>query len=512
VSDVSPRRRDAGRGGVFHEGVGAPSITRRSLLKAGAGAFAGIALRPAETLAAQAGPPGVETIALGRLGQVRTIELPPDVAVAGLRWLGAATAPLQLRARLDDGRWGPWTSAGGHGHGPDSPSAALHTGDPLWVGGARVVELRSAEPVTRARLALVCGSATALAPDAAHAAALPLAQPVLAAGAGQPPIIARTAWAKGIPLPRVAPAYGEVKVAFVHHTENPNGYAPGQVPAMLRAIFLFHREVNGWHDIGYNFAVDRFGRIWEARAGGIDEPVAGAQAGGYNFESTGVAVLGSYSGVRISARARRSLQRLLAWKLSLHGTPPAGRVVVHVSSAGARYSKYPAHARVSLPRIAGHRDADATACPGDVLYRQLPGIRRRVRPMTAGAVRASLALVPSEPIPAQPVPPQPAPAQPPQLQVTLARLDGSPVAGAAVQLQSRTVSRRGVVVEHTPFAEALTDATGRCLLTASFAAGAPAPVWVRALYAGGPSGGAAVSQSVEVAPVPAPPVVAPPSG
>ena len=238
----------------------------------------------------------------------------------------------------------------------------------------------------------------------------------------------------------MAPAYGEVKLAFVHHTENPNGYSAGQVPAMLRAIFLFHREVNGWHDIGYNFAIDRFGRVWEARAGGIDEPVAGAQAGGYNFVSTGVAVLGSFSGTRISAPARRSLQRLLAWKLSLHGIPPAGRVVVRVNPAGASYSKYPARARVSLPRIAGHRDADTTACPGDALYGQLPGIRRRVRRLTGhGAVRATLALVtgPSQ-APAQPVP-QPAPAQPlPQLLVTLARLDGTPVPGAPVQIQVRT--------------------------------------------------------------------------
>ena len=299
-----------------------------------------------------------------------------------------------------------------------------------------------------------------------------------------------------------------MKLAFVHHTENPNGYSAGQVPAMLRSIFLFHREVNGWHDIGYNFAIDRFGRVWEARAGGIDEPIAGAQAGGYNFVSTGIAVLGSYSGVRISAPARRSLQRLLAWKLSLHGTPPTGRVVVRVSPAGARYSRFPARARVSLPRIAGHRDADSTVCPGDALYGQLPGIRTRVRPMTAGAVRATLALVPAS---EAPVPPQPAPAQPPQLLVTLGRLDGSPVAGAAVQLQARSVARRGVIVEHTTLAEALTDASGRCLLPASFALGAKEPVWVRAVYAGGPSGGAAVSPTLGVAPVSTPPSLGPPS-
>ena len=173
VSDVSPARRDVGRGGVFDEGVGVPAITRRSLLKAGAGAFAGIALRPAETLAAHSALPGIETIALGRLERVQAVELPPDVAVAGLSWVGAATAPLELRARLHDGGWGPWTSAGAHGHGPDSASASPHTGDPLWVGGARLVQVRSAEPVTQARLALVRGAGGAPGPDIAHARGAP---------------------------------------------------------------------------------------------------------------------------------------------------------------------------------------------------------------------------------------------------------------------------------------------------------------------------------------------------
>ena len=74
--------------------------------------------------------------------------------------------------------------------------------------------------------------------------------------------------------------YGTVELAFVHHTENPNGYSAAQVPAMLRAIYAFHRYVNGWNDIGYNFVIDLYGRVFEARAGGIDQPVVGAQAGG----------------------------------------------------------------------------------------------------------------------------------------------------------------------------------------------------------------------------------------
>src|SRR6266513_5606224 len=110
-------------------------------------------------------------------------------------------------------------------------------------------------------------------------------------------------------------------MAFVHHTQKPNGYGRGEVPAMLRAIYAFHRYVNGWNDIGYNFAIDLYGRIFEARAGGIDEPVVGAHAGGYNLVSSGVAMLGSFVDGSPSRAAVAALKRLLAWKLALHGVP-----------------------------------------------------------------------------------------------------------------------------------------------------------------------------------------------
>jgi hypothetical protein len=479
-------------------------MTRRSLLRAGAGALAGAALRPATALAGAGSHSPLLTLELGLLRGARTLALPAGVAVAGLQWQGEPGARPELRVRTAARRWGPWAPAGRHGHGPDAPDTTPNTGDPLWVGGARLAQLRSAVPLAVARLQLVLGAGAA--GTAAPAAALPLAQPVLAAGPGQPPIIARTAWAKGIPAPRVAPIYGAVELAFVHHTENPNGYSSGQVPAMLRAIFLFHREFNGWNDIGYNFVLDRFGRIWEARAGGIDEPVVGAQAGGYNLVSSGVAVLGSYSGTPISPAARAALQQLLAWKLALHGTPSGGRVTVRVNAAGASYSKYPANARVSLPRISGHRDADSTECPGDALYGQLPGIRGRVLRLAGEPVKATLALV------AAPAPPPGSSPQPPQLAVTLAALGGSPLAGAPVQLQARTVARRGLEVTHTTLAEGVTDAGGQWLSPASFAVGAAAPLWVRAVCPGRPGGGAAVSPAVHVAPVAAPtpsPVPAP---
>ncbi len=369
----------------------------------------------------------------------------------------------------------------------------------------------------RSLLAAAGGAAGALARPRgvsalARLAALPPAAPVLAAGPGQPAIVAREAWALGRCTPRVAPAYGSVALAFVHHTENPNGYLPSEVPGMLRAIFAFHRDVRGWNDIGYNFVVDRFGRIFEARAGGIDESVIGAQAGGYNYRSTGVAVLGEYGAQRISVAARSALARLLAWKLALHGVPIDGRVTVRVDPVGAVYSRFPANARVSLPRVAGHRDADATECPGNALYGELPELRLLCARLQGRPARATLAFVPAgSAAPAPTAPPSAAEQTPSAGMLTgrLAFLDGQggvgdPIQGAPIAVQARSVSHRGEVVRERTVAQARTAADGSWSLPlyGPPAAGTPAPaagIWLRALCPGAGNAPAAVSEALRVA-------------
>ncbi len=369
------------------------------------------------------------------------------------------------------------------------------------------MQVRTAARVSDAQLLLVNGNAEAgrrrssTAPRALTAS-LPLATPNLPAGAGQPPIIARKAWAQGMAPPRVAPEYGAVELAFVHHTENPNGYGPDEVPAMLRAIYVFHRYVNGWNDIGYNFVVDLYGRIFEARAGGIDEPVVGAQAGGYNLVSTGIAILGTFNSVPISKMARDALEALLAWKLSLHGVPAQGRVTVKVNPAGASYSRFPANAHVSLPRVAGHRDGDATECPGNVLYGELPAIRSGVRRLAPNPTRATLALIAPSLVPEAQTTPESSGATAPgstptgQTQVlsgVLELLDGTPLSGAPVQVQARTVSHRGEVVDERTLGQTTTDSTGQWELDMTPLSPPGGAMWLRALCPGGHGFGAAVS-------------------
>ncbi|MGX6608437.1 N-acetylmuramoyl-L-alanine amidase [Micromonosporaceae bacterium Da 78-11] len=127
----------------------------------------------------------------------------------------------------------------------------------------------------------------------------------------------------------------------------------------------------GWNDIGYNFLVDRYGTIFEGRAGGASRPVLGAHTLGFNTDASAIAVIGTFDSVDVAPAVQRAIAAVAAYKLGAYGADPAGRVVL--SSGGGNL--YPPGAQANLWRISGHRDAGRTDCPGDALYARLPAIR-----------------------------------------------------------------------------------------------------------------------------------------
>jgi hypothetical protein len=473
-------------------------LTRRTLLGRAARVGAASLLAPPIASAAAASPinPLLASAARQRgdasvfarpLGSVAG-ESPPVAAprrfvLVGVQWAAPPSALIELRARAREGSWSRWVRASVLGHDSDleaGPGGLF--GEPLWTGPADFVQLRTSEPVHGVQLHFVA-AVLPTAGGARLASATALATPVLDAGPGQPPIITRDAWSLGAP-PAVAPSYGDVRLAFVHHTDNPNGYGAGEVPAILYSIYLFHRYVRGWNDIGYNFVIDTFGRIWEARAGGIDQAVVGAQAGGYNLESTGVAILGTYSSVLPAGAALAALEHLLAWKLSLHGVPVSGEVTVEVNPTDAFYTPFAPGARVLLPRVAGHRDGCSTSCPGNALYAELPVIRVATAKLAAYQSALTLTLAGGEVVAAS------------YLSLAdgaivagstlsasgvLATLAGAPLAGRPIELQQLTVSADGVASERT-IAQASTGSDGAW----STALAPTANLLVRALSASAP--------------------------
>ncbi|MEV6106225.1 peptidoglycan recognition protein [Streptomyces sp. NPDC051940] len=161
-----------------------------------------------------------------------------------------------------------------------------------------------------------------------------------------------------------------VKAAFVHHTATGNGYRCSESGAVLRSIYRYHVKSLGWADFGYNFAVDKCGKIYEGRAGGVTRAVLGAHTYGFNKNSMGVAVLGTYDKVSPSPAAVKAVARLTAWKLGLYGANPRATVTM-VSGGG----KYAAGAAIRMRVISGHRDGFSTDCPGARLYGEL-GVAR----------------------------------------------------------------------------------------------------------------------------------------
>lgn len=184
----------------------------------------------------------------------------------------------------------------------------------------------------------------------------------------RPRIITRKGWGADERLRERQFGYSKtVKAAFVHHSATGNNYRCSQAGSVLRSIYRYHVKSSGWRDFGYNFAVDKCGNIYEGRAGGVAKPVLGAHTLGFNTNSTGIAVLGSFGSSSPPSAAVKAVARLTAWKLGLHGANPRGKTYLK-SGGGNLYRK---GTNVRLNVISGHRDGFATECPGVRLYKKL---------------------------------------------------------------------------------------------------------------------------------------------
>ncbi|MFF4276783.1 peptidoglycan recognition protein [Streptomyces sp. NPDC001536] len=188
----------------------------------------------------------------------------------------------------------------------------------------------------------------------------------------RPGIVTRRGWGADESLREKKFVYTKkVKAAFVHHTATGNGYKCSQAPSVIRGIYRYHVRSMGWRDIGYNFVVDKCGKIYEGRAGGVTKPVLGAHTLGFNTNSMGIAVLGSFGSTRPKAAAVTAIARLTAWKLGLFGANPRGKTYLK-SGGGNLYQK---GKNVRLNVISGHRDGFSTECPGAKLYGKLGSAR-----------------------------------------------------------------------------------------------------------------------------------------
>lgn len=311
-------------------------------------------------------------------GQVLTVPMPSESVVV------AASSGEQLAVRLGtEAAPGPWirlrhqpdeapdrngiAAAPGIGEGPDGGPRAL---PPLLIdAGVERLEVLSLGGSSEGITAAFLGPS--------DLETTPAVAGVQQLGPSDVLVVPRAnwidqGWASTNSGCSTGPWYADnLQAIVIHHTVTGNNYSSSQVDDLLRAIHYGHVEVNGWCDIGYNFVVDRFGTVWEARSGGSGRPVIGGHAKGFNTGTVGVALLGQHqqgarpSAVAPSAAANAAVVGLAQWKLGLYGVDPQGTTWLKNRSGSGpqRLAKGRWH---RVPTVLSHRDLGLTSCPGNL--------------------------------------------------------------------------------------------------------------------------------------------------
>ena len=356
----------------------APHAVRSSVERVPMPSGSPVAVAPAAaatSAAATSGTTTVESLLTRATGGADVVGVGfPDAAAAR----GVSVA---VRSRTA-GRWGPWTAVPFSDSAPDPGSAeaarARVATEPVGVTGSEQVQVRVSASTTTNRLT---GLEATFVDGGASAADASLADvPAASASAAvvQPTIVTRAQWGADESLRTCSsPDYvSSIKGAIVHHTVNSNTYTAAAAPALLRSIYAYHVTGNGWCDVGYNFFVDRFGRLYEGRFGGMSKNVVGAQTGGFNSQTFGVSSIanhdpGTSGAVAPSAAVLTAIGKLIGWKAWLNGWSPD--TSASFTSAGS--TRWPAGKVITEPRVSGHRDYGLTVCPGDLMYSKLATVR-----------------------------------------------------------------------------------------------------------------------------------------
>ncbi|MEM8925212.1 MAG: peptidoglycan recognition family protein [Actinomycetota bacterium] len=229
--------------------------------------------------------------------------------------------------------------------------------------------------------------ATAALPAVALDPAPAAAAPGQALGALRPDIRPRSDWADESrpPSDGIEPE-DDVRFLLVHHTASTNDYGRDDVVDQIRGFYDFHTgPEKGWPDVAYNFFIDRFGGIWEARAGSIEAAVRGDATGGSQGFALLCSLIGNHAEVPVTAEQQRSLSQLLAWLAERHGIDTApGATTSFVSRGSNRWAE---GVEVTARTISGHREMSTTSCPGDFAFDLLD----TVIPTEVSALRAAVA-------------------------------------------------------------------------------------------------------------------------
>lgn len=384
------------------QSTGSP-LSRRALFAAGAVGFpAAVAVGAALPAAADPSVTGGDTrivdvplvdAPLVDVDGTQARDLPGHLAtMVGATWSADVAEPrVHARGRQEDGTWSAWfelETALDPETGDRAPGTEL-----AWLGnvtdlqlrgeidGTDVTESMTAHVVTTSPAQADAGIGDLSGPTAtqpqsrqlqaqATATATNPATPVL--GPGAPTFVSRASWKADESTTRSTSGSRQLKAVIIHHTAGTNSYSSSQSAQIVRGILTYHTRTLGWADIGYNILVDKYGRIFEGRSGGLHRNIIGAHAYGFNTDSFGISVMGDYSSTTVPAAARDAVSMIVGWKLLSTFHTSAWGKTSWTPGSGTRFTP---DQPISLARVMGHRDVNYTECPGARLYSQFDRIR-----------------------------------------------------------------------------------------------------------------------------------------
>jgi N-acetylmuramoyl-L-alanine amidase/Fibronectin type III domain len=314
------------------------------------------------------------------------LELPFTAEHAAVHWAGNPSAEVSVAFSSDGLNFGPAVDVSRDEVGEQRGNGETYSAI-LRAGSAKAARVQTDRPIGRVTvLALADGPETTVSRTVDDS--------VAGASVAQPGIISRSGWGADESL-RFAngkevwpPAFWPIQKLLVHHTATQN--ADPNPASTIRAIYYYHAITQGWGDIGYNFLIDEAGHVYKGRHShttsnpssaspspddtitGEDSNGNGVTAGhaqGYNSGTVGVAFLGTLTNQDATPAAKNALEDLLAWKADAHGIDPQG---------SSLYTNPVSGAQLTFPNIAGHRDVNATECPGGTFYTTLPTVRSAV--------------------------------------------------------------------------------------------------------------------------------------
>ncbi|WP_328476538.1 N-acetylmuramoyl-L-alanine amidase [Actinoplanes sp. NBC_00393] len=362
------------------------------------------------------GPDGAEAADPGR-GATEPLWVGPSDGVAARIAGGGSELPAGLRLDLIDPGAEPGGRGGGEPSGPASADPGVVAPPPAPGTGTETDEPEtgtspdpdpedevgaSATPPAKPPVSTTTGAttppsvqpstqATTTPPTGQPTSATPIPTSTVPVKAQFPAYVSRKGWSADETIVKSIDVASEVKVVFVHHTAHSakaNDYACSEAPAIVRAIQSYDVKSDKFSDIGYNYLVDKCGRLYEGRRGGVENAVVPAAIIGFNTGYASIAVIGNYETAASSAAIEQILAQVAAARLGKYGYNPTSKVTV---KAGVANGKFKAGESVTLGRLSGHRDAYATACPGANLYARLTAIRALSQEMVTGMTLWSVA-------------------------------------------------------------------------------------------------------------------------